>query len=167
MNDKSKNSEAMEAIDQYLDVLLDTDSNMACEEKTSSSAPLSGSKLYHIDSHPLHKSKNQRDDRHNLERVERLLDDFNNRNSETSATSETDAQPLVNSEAEQPDNLLKTDLQEIDTKVLVEPLLLQPDILEEEFIDEETVDADDTIVESEATEPRHQRVYPRIGGDRH
>jgi len=142
----------MDAIDQYLDVLLDTDSNMACEEQTSSSAPLSGSKLYHIDSHPLHKSKSQRDNRHNLERVERLLDDFNSRNSETSAESEADDQHLAESVPTQPDKLPKTDLQEIDKIVLVEPSLLQPKVLEEVVIEEETVEADDEIVESVATE---------------
>jgi len=107
LNDKtdttrSKNSEAMQAIDDYLDVLLDTDDQMACEENHKKTVPLSGSKLYHIDSHPRHKHKVQSDTRHNMERVERLLDDFNNRQVEA------------------------------DKQVLIQPSLLQPQIHVEE-----------------------------------
>ena len=84
MKDKIGNNLAEDAIDDYLNVLLSSDEPMACEQKFDSSKALSGSKLYHLNTHPNRQSKNKTlqpdtDKRHNFERVERLLDDFNRR----------------------------------------------------------------------------------------
>ena len=84
MKDKIGNNLAEDAIDDYLNVLLSSEEPMACEQKFDSSKSLSGSKLYHLNTHPNRQNKNislqpDTDKRHNFERVERLLDDFNRR----------------------------------------------------------------------------------------
>ena len=82
MKDKIGNNLAEDALDDYLNVLLSSDEPMACEQKFDSSKALSGSKLYHLNTHPNRQSKSLQPDtdkRHNFERVERLLDDFNRR----------------------------------------------------------------------------------------
>ncbi len=158
MSDTHNNFEAMKAIDHYIDLLLDTDTHMACEEIKSASMPLSGSKLYHIDSHPLHKMKTQHNSRHNLERVERLLDDFNSRNNE----STTDFKPSTQVESEQQKHLLKTDVQTDKPRVLFEPSLLQPKVQSDEVIDEETDVADAinevSTTDSQITNPEDQAI---------
>ncbi len=159
MIDKPINSEATKAIDHYLEVLLDGDSQMACEEIKSASIPLSGSKLYHIDSHPLHKKNNQLNSRHNLERVERLLDDFNNRNSEIT----TDFKPSTQAESEQNKSMLKTDIQHDKPRVLFEPSLLQTKVRSDKVIKEEIDEADANINEaattdSQITDPEEQPI---------
>ncbi|MCP4274029.1 MAG: chemotaxis protein CheW [Gammaproteobacteria bacterium] len=154
MIDKPNNSEAMKAIDHYLEVLLDADSKMACEERKSASIPLSGSKLYHIDSHPLHKKNNQLDSRHNLERVERLLDDFNSRNSEATAELTTDLKPSTQADSEQQKHLLKTDIQPDTPRVLFEPSLLQPKVQSDKVTEEEIDVADVRLNEAATTDPQ-------------
>ncbi|MFT5451251.1 MAG: purine-binding chemotaxis protein CheW [Enterobacterales bacterium] len=82
MKDKLGNNLAEAALDDYLNVLLSSDEPLACEQKFDSSKALSGSKLYHLNTHPNRQSKSIQPDpdkRHNFERVERLLDDFNRR----------------------------------------------------------------------------------------
>jgi purine-binding chemotaxis protein CheW len=82
LKDKLGNNLAEAALDDYLNVLLSSDEPLACEQKFDSSKALSGSKLYHLNTHPNRQSKSIQPDpdkRHNFERVERLLDDFNRR----------------------------------------------------------------------------------------
>jgi len=128
LKDNINNTEADEAIDDYLDMLLDTDAHMACEEKIIKSAPRSRSMLYPIDSHPGHNPSIKPDARHNLERVERLMDDFNNRQQEP-------PKPVTEQSAD-----LST-----ANKLLLQPALLQPRVSEgestETTIAEEDVDS--------------------------
>ncbi|PCJ49971.1 MAG: chemotaxis protein CheW [Gammaproteobacteria bacterium] len=82
MKDKFGNNLAADALDDFLSVLLESDELMACEQKKENSKPLSGSKLYHLNTHPSRQEKSLRTNskkRHDFERVERLLDDFNRR----------------------------------------------------------------------------------------
>jgi len=82
LKDKLSNNLAEDALDDYLSSLLSSDEPMACEQKTDSSKALSGSKLYHLNTHPSRQNTSLKPDsgkRHNFERVERLLDDFNRR----------------------------------------------------------------------------------------
>lgn len=119
MKDKSNHNQSTEALDDYLNILLDSDELMACEQKDVKSAPLSGSKLYQFDSHPSRKQskvkKEEPETRHNIERVERLLDDFNRRQQ-----VELKEEPLSDKSAE---TLVS------ESTVLLQPTVLQPEII--------------------------------------
>jgi len=122
LKDKLTHNAASEALDDYLEVLLPSDEHMACEQ-INAKAPLSGSKLYHLDAHPSRQQNDQpHDKRHQIERVERLLDDFNRRQKITDETKEQETTTAVKTE----------------TPVLVPQSLLQPEILVEDEVENDT-----------------------------
>jgi len=117
LKDKSGNNQANEALDEYLELLLSSDEEMACEQQSEKSVPLSGSKLYHLDSHPSRKHRQQEErlnSRHNIERVERLLDDFNRRQIVEESIEEQQVTTSIANE----------------NNILLQPSVLQPEIIE-------------------------------------
>lgn len=147
MKDKHSSNKSSEALDDYLNVLLDSDELMACEQKDSGSTPLSGSKLYQFDSHPSRKNnqpkKEEPEVRHNIERVERLLDDFNRR------------QQVELNEESDTDNSTETLIQE--STVLLQPTVLQPEIIVEE--EPEDIAVQEEIIEI-SEEPQVSSWFP-------
>ncbi len=136
MKDK-KDNQSSEALDDYLNVLLDSEEMMACEQKDVKSVSLSGSKLYQFDSHPSRKQSpienEEPEARHNVERVERLLDDFNQRQQ-----VEMTEEPLIEKSAE---TLVS------ESAVFLQPTVLQPETIIDDEPEEVEVEVEEVVVE--------------------
>ncbi|MCP3674665.1 MAG: chemotaxis protein CheW [Gammaproteobacteria bacterium] len=135
MKGKKNNNQSSEALDDYLNVLLDSEEMMACEQKDVKSVPLSGSKLYQFDSHPSRKQSSVENEepevRNNIERVERLLDDFNCRQQ-----VEMTEEPVIEKSAE---TLVS------ESTVLLQPTVLQPETIIKE--EQEYIELEEVVVE--------------------
>lgn len=117
MTQEQSKSQANDALDAYLESLLSSDDEMACDQSIENK-PLSGSRLYHLDSHPARrkheKAKTESGGRHDIERVERLLEDFNRRKEIKKPITETKIKEAT------------------ERSILLQPALLQPEIVADE-----------------------------------